>query len=250
MPYYLEICVAGRTMEISKYYTYRYHAKGMPRGKKIDKTSEAQKKVNQRKAEKELRRIMNTNFQDGDLLVRLDFHNRPAGSAEMQDIISDAIKKMRENLRKKKIQFKYVYVKEVGPRGGRHIHMLISKIDTDIIRKAWPHGGIHIDPLYTIGKYGQIAAYFIKYAARTEETEGRLIGKRWYHSLNMEKPKIIKKIISANEFRKEPKKVEGYELDKNSERSWISEFTGYEHYTCTLMRIKNKTERKRERKRE
>lgn len=249
MPYILEICVAGKTMEISKYYTYRYHAKGISRGKNIEKTSEAQKIVNQRRAAKVLRRIMNATFKDGDLLIRLDFSKRPGGSVEMQEIMQKAIRVMKKEAKKKGEDIRYIYVKEVGPRGGRHIHMLISKIDTDIIRKAWPYGGIHIDPLYTNGQYEKIAEYFIKYAAKTEETEGRLIGKRWYASRNVVKPQIIKKVISANEFKRTPKKVEGYELDKNSERSWISEF-GYEHYTCTLMRIKNQTDRKRERKRE
>ena len=73
MPYIEEVCVAGKTIEVNKYYSYRHHSKGEKRGKKENPTSEAQKKVNQRKASKELRRLMNANFEDGDLLVRLDF---------------------------------------------------------------------------------------------------------------------------------------------------------------------------------
>lgn len=247
MPYIEEICVAGNVIEVNKYYSFRCHAKGEKRCGKENETSEAQKRVNQRKAEKVLRRLMNANFVDGDFLIRLDFSKRPPGSVEMQTLISAFIRKLRTVLRKLGIEIKYIYVKEVGPRGGRHIHMMLTKCDTDIIRKLWTHGGIHIDPLNTNGQYGKIASYFIKYANRTEETEGRLIGKRWYGSQNLEKPKVIKKTISANKFREEIKKkhqkaIESgeYILDKDSLRSGVSDETGYGYFTYTLIRTESK----------
>lgn len=236
MSYILEICVAGKTIEVCKYYTYRSHIKGEKRAKKERPTREAQMKVNLRKAEKEVRRLMNENFEDGDLLLRLDFFRRPVDSAEMQELISDALGKMKKAVKKAGINMKYIYVKEVGPRGGRHIHAVISKIDTEIIRKCWPHGGIHIDPLNSGGQYRKIAAYFMKYAARTEETEGKLIGKRWYPSRGLRRPKVIKKAISAKKFREQIKKVEGYHLEKDTVVSGISEFTGYAYFSYTLLK--------------
>lgn len=240
MPYMLEICVAGDTYEVSKYYTYREHVKGEKREKKEKPTSEAQKKVNQRKAEKDLRRIMACNFKDGDAVVRLDFRNKPGGSEEMQDLISDAIKKVRNEYAKKEAALKYIYVKEVGPRGGRHIHMVMNweeGIDVmAILRKCWPHGGIHIDPWNTGPDFSKLAAYFIKYAARTEATEGRLIGKRWYASRNLKRPKIVKKVIRSNRFREEVKEKKGYYLLKDSVRQGVSDFTGFRYFSYTLIK--------------
>lgn len=236
MSYMLEICVAGKTIEVCKYHTYRTRIKGEKRAKKEKPTGEAQMKVNLRKAEKELRRLMNENFEDGDLLLRLDFSERPSGSWEMQGYISKAMGDMKKKAKRTGIDMKYIYVKEVGPRGGRHVHAVISKIDTDIIRKCWPHGGIHIDPLNSGGQYRKIAAYFIKYAARTEKTEGKLIGKRWYPSRGLKKPKVIKKVISAKKFREQIKKVEGYRLEKDTVVSGISEFTGYAYFSYTLLK--------------
>lgn len=238
MPYIKEVCVAGKTIEVSKYYTARWGAKGEKRKAREERSSEAQKAINQRKAEKELRRILNTNFSDGDLLVRLDFtrERAPTGSVEMQEMIAAAVRKMRIKMRKAGQELKYVYVKEIGPRGGRHIHMVMSKTDTDILRACWPHGGIHIDPLTSNGQYAKIAAYFVKYAARTEQTEGKLIGKRWYGSRNLEKPKVKKQVISSGKFRKEAKEKKGYYLDKESIRSGISEQTGYEFFSYTLIK--------------
>ncbi len=241
MPYMFEVCVAGNTIEVTKYYSVRYHSKGEKREKKEIPSSEAQKRINQRNAETKLRRILNSNFHDGDFLVRLDFYkaNAPNGSEDMQEIMSKVTRQLRNEFRKVGQELKYVYVKEIGPRGGRHIHMVMSKCDIDIIRKVWPYGGIHVDPLNTKGQYGKIAAYFIKYAAKTEETEGKLIGKRWYPSKNLEKPKIIKKVVSANEFRKkatELTKYPGYQVDFDSVRNGISDYTGYEYFSYTLIR--------------
>ena len=238
MPYVEETCEAGVTLEICRYHSYRHHAPGEKRATKENETSESQKKVNQRKAEKELRRLMNANFQDGDLLVRLDFfkEKRPPDSTAMQEAMKKMIRRLRTKCRKNHKELKYIYVKEAGSRGGRHVHMMMSKVDTDILREVWPYGGIHVDPLISNGQYAKIAAYFIKYAERTEKTEGKLLGKRWYGSRNLTKPKVRKRIISAKTFRREIRERKGYILDKDSVQSGISAITGYEYFSYTLIR--------------
>ena len=238
MPYIEEVCVAGNTIEVNKYYSYRYHCKGEKRGAKIKLTSEAQKRVNQRKAAKELRRLMNANFVDGDLLIRLDFFREhfPDGSKKMQGMMQAFIRKLRAEFKKLGRELKYIYVKEVGPRGGRHVHMIMSKCDTDILRRCWPHGGIHVDPLISNGQYRKIADYFIKYAAKTEETEGKIIGKRWNPSKNLVRPVISKRVVSANTFRKKVKVKPGYYLEKDTLREGVSELTGFEYFSYTLIK--------------
>lgn len=238
MPYIKEVCVAGKTIEVSKYYSVRWHCVGEKREPRQNEITETQKKVNQRQAATTLRRLMNTNFEDGDLLVRLDFSREsfPEGSEDMQVMISKAVRKLRTEFKKASQELKYIYVKEIGPRGGRHIHMVMNKCDIEIIRKCWPHGGIHIDPLISNGQYGKIADYFIKYAARTEKTEGELIGKRWYASRNLKRPKITKKVIPASKFRKKAKSKNGYIVQKDSVRSGFSELTGFEYFTYTLIK--------------
>lgn len=238
MPYIEETCVSGRVIEVEKYYTYKWHSPDKEKREKKEnsKTSEAQKKRNQRRAEKNLRRLMNANFEDGDYLVRLDFSQAPGGSVEMQPMIAKAIRDMRRTLKKQGKELKYIYVKEIGPRGGRHIHMLVNKMDPEIITRAWPHGGVHFDPLYGGGQYRRIAAYFIKYANTTEETEGKLIGKRWYGSRNLKKPVVRRRVIKAKKFRKTPKDIKGYVLDKDTEVSGVTQ-DGYEYYAYQLVRL-------------
>lgn len=237
MPYIEEVCKAGLTIEVTKYFTFRTHGKGVKRSPNQDKTPEAMKKVNQRRAGIRLRRLLNTNFQDGDYLVRLDFHKwKPLDSIEMQHMIATALRRLKRIYQKEGIPLKYVYVKEVGSRGGRHIHMVINRSDTEVLRKWWEYGGIHIDPLNTEGQYAKIAEYFIKYAYTTEKTEGKLIGKRWYASQNLKEPEIRKKVIKAETFKPVTRDKKGYFLDKSSVKYGISEVTGYEYFTYTLIK--------------
>ena len=96
MPYVEEICKAGLTIEVSKYFTFRTHGKGVKRSPNTDKTPEAMRKNNQRRAGIRLRRLLNTNFQDGDYLVRLDFHKwKPIDSVEMQHMIATALRRLK-----------------------------------------------------------------------------------------------------------------------------------------------------------
>ena len=238
MPYLIEECLAGKTKEVRRYYSSRYHSKG-PKGERIKETTDSGKKENQRIAEKTLRRLINTNFEGGDLLLTLDFHKwQPLDSIEMQSMISGAIRKLKNLYRKEGKTLKYIYVKEVGPRGGRHIHMIVNQIDYNILSEWWyDFGAVHFQALDHSGQYRRIAAYFIKYALRTEQTEGRLIGKRWYSSLNLKKPIIRKRVVkTANEFKTTVKVPAGWFLDKETLAEGVSEITGFIFFEYTLVK--------------
>ena len=240
MPYLIEECDAGLTREIRKYFSTRYHRPGIYRSENKNETPEAVKRINQRRAETNLRRLMNHNFRDGDYLVRLDFHKwQPIDSIEMQRMISTALRRLKRMYQKEDKVLKYIYVKEIGPRGGRHIHMIVNKIDTDILLRWWEYGGIHIDPLCSEGQYRKIAAYFIKYAAKTEETEGKLVGKRWYGSQNLIKPKVKKRIIKAAGFKNKVRIPPGFYLEGNSVSEGVSE-TGFDYFEYTLIALQER----------
>lgn len=238
MAYIEEVCICGRVEERRKYYDARSHPPGEHREKKEKPTSEAQKRVNRRKAERNLRRLMNASFVDGDYLVRLDFfrENTPPDGKEMQRLMNKALRKLRNKFKRMGILLRYVYVKEIGPRGGRHIHIVMNRCDIEWIRESWPYGGIHIDPLNSNGQYKKIASYFMKYADRTEETEGKLVGKRYYPSRTLLKPIIRKRKIRAQRYREMIKVPEGYVLDKETVVAGISEFTGYAYFEYALIR--------------
>lgn len=239
MSYIHEKCVAGNTIEHRFYYTFYEHPKGAKRNAKKNETPDRIKRSNLRKAETALRRLMNANFKDGDFLLTLDFCKvkKPADSKEMQSEISNFLRRLKTRFKKLKKDLKYIYVKEIGSRGGRHIHMLLPRCDTEIIRESWRAGGIHIAPLYSGGQYAAIAEYFIKYSRKTEETEGALIGRRWTSSKNLVKPKVTKRKCKRDTFSTHIKVKAGYYIDQDSIKHGVSELTGYEYYSYTLLKI-------------
>lgn len=240
MPYIKETCITGKVVEVRKYFSPRYHPRGEKRAPRKKPTPEQMAKVNQRAAERNLRRLMNANFRDGDFLVKLDFFNKQGITAEeMQKDIATFVKKLRIKFQGAGQEFKYIYVKEIGPRGSRHIHMMLPRCSTEILTAMWEHGGIHIDPLYSKGQYKQIAAYFIKYADKSTETAGKLVGKRWYASRNLVKPKVKKEVVKANAYRETPKVPKGYALEPDSVVKGTSEITGYDYYFYSCMRLED-----------
>lgn len=249
MPYYEEICHAGKTIEIHKYHSYKYPCKGERRNKKEKLTCEAQEKINQRQAVKKLRRLMNHNFCDNDYLITLDYRpeERPKDSKQMQKDISDFLKRLRRVYKSHDTVLKYIYVKERGKKGAAHVHIMLNDCNREnisvIIKNCWIKGRGHVNILDTDGQYGKIAEYFVKYSIKTEETEGELIGKRYYPSRTLEKPVVKKRIIRrVNTFREKIKDIKGYYLEKDSVLSGITG-EGYHFFSYILHEV---NKRKRE----
>lgn len=239
MSYIKEICVAGATIEISKYYNYYNRPKGAPRAAPEKPTTEQQRKNNERRAEKKLRRLMNANFEPGDYHINLNYAKelRPDNKADMRENVRKFLRRLRKEYKKHGKELKYIHVMEIGSKGAMHHHLVINRLDVELIRKAWNKGRVHIYPLDDTGQYAQLASYLIKYTSKTFNTEDSLQGKRWDSSRNLIKPKIKKKVIHRNVFRSEPKEKKGYYIDKNSIMDYISSETGYQYMTYTLVRI-------------
>lgn len=247
MPYIKKICVAGNTIEVSKYHSARWNCKGEKRAVKENETSVQQEKINLRHASEKLRLLMNTNFQDGDSYLTLDMKKevRPKSSSELQDMATEFVKAVKKLMKKlhPDIPFKYIYCKEIGPMGAAHLHMVTNVRDMDIIRACWKWGGIHLDPLNTDGQYADLAEYFIKYADKTNRTEGRQVGKKWYCSYNLEKPLIEKQVIrnvdTYNERITLPKKygdIMKYYVEGDSVLQGVNA-EGYGYFGYTLHKI-------------
>lgn len=248
MPYVRERCVAGRTIEIRKYYTPRINVKGEKRIKKIHPTPEAMEKVNLRKAERDLRRLMNHNFDKTARNVTLTFRkdNQPS-LEELQEAVTKFIRKLRSIERKKnknekntkKVQsaLKYIYVLGAGPMR-RHIHILIQGLTAEEIEGAWTEGHVNSTKVYS-DNLSQLAAYYIKNSEDTRKTfqkNGLKIPRRWNASRNLKKPKPTKKIIAANKYKTEPRAQKGYRIDKDSIFEGISLFTGLPFFEYTMIR--------------
>lgn len=141
MPYVERVTRAGKTIEVERYFTSRYKKPGIKRGDKVKPTKEEQKKVNTRAAERKLRLLLNANFGYGDYHLELDYirkKGQPDRSREqMRKDMDIFLRELRKECKKAGIELKYVHVMEIGKRGARHHHLVINKIDTEILQRCW-----------------------------------------------------------------------------------------------------------------
>ena len=250
MPYVERVTKAGNTIEIERYFTSRYKKKGISRGDKVKPTKEEQEKVNTRQAERKLRILINANYGYGDYHLVLDYIRRkdqPERTPEqMRQDIDVFLRECRKEYRKAGIEFKYIHVMEIGKKGARHHHLVVNKIDTEILQRCWykayeGHNRVKVFPLDDSGNYAELASYLIKYTGTHKKgTDGALQGKRWNCSKNLVRPEPEYHIISDREyFKKEPKAIKGYYVDKNSVSMGVHspEYYGYGYLRYTLVKI-------------
>lgn len=283
MPYIKETCVAGRTIEVRKYYSWHI-GKHWERRENCRQTPEAQKRANRKNAERNLRRLLNANFRDGeDCLVTLDIDQKhypeeirklvqsaresrkrlvltPEQAELMKDTVLHMMQKFIRRLRRAYkahgLTLKYVYCIEVGRGGAFHVHMVLSDAFATeckqlLLWQAWTYGGVHVEALHTEGQYARIASYFVKYAEKTAEASAQPegseahVGKLWYPSRNLIRPEPRKEVVPALRWREEPKPVKGYVVDKSSIWSGISELTGLPYMEYTMLRAWERDGRRR-----
>ncbi|WP_368378297.1 rolling circle replication-associated protein [[Clostridium] symbiosum] len=241
MPYFEKIARAGITEA-----HYKYHDRSRPepgikrkRGKREKPTPEAQKKNNIRRAAQALTLILNENFDPTCWYITYNYRKdaRPKNREELTEHARKLLRELRKRYKKAGKCLKYVWVPEVGPRGGSHIHIVISSIDLNLISDVWVHGGMYIEPLRSDRNYRKLAEYFVEYSEKTRrELGGKQI--RYNPSRNlvrvpMEERKKRKKTFSADQIEV----PEGWYLDKESVREWVNEF-GYKYLYYLLVRTK------------
>ena len=239
MPYVISRTKAGKTVEVEKYYTLRYKTKGVRRGEVINPTSEEQKDINLKQAEKKLRQRLNANYGDGDFHVVWDYkkEERPNTREEMREDADKALRELRKEFKKQGKELKYIHIMEIGQKGAKHHHLVINYIDTKILQKCWVKGRVKVFPLDDTGQYAELASYLIKQTSKNKELQS----KRWNSSKNLIIPEPQKTVISKSEyFRTIPKAEKGYYVEKNSVQNGISKFSGYEYLRYTLIKLLEK----------
>lgn len=252
MPYVKRTTKAGKTVEVEYYYTSRYNRKGQKRTDKVKPTKEAQKKVNKRQAERKLRLLLNANFSYGDYHVVLDYIRKPGtpdrSKEEMQKDIAKFLRELRKLYKKAGKELKYIHVMEIGSKGARHHHLVINKLDTELLQQAWykayeGHNRVKVFPLDDSGNYSSLANYLLKYtdAHRTEE-DGALMSKRYNSSKNLVRPEPEYEIVTSRAYYRvsqNPKAPKGFYILPDSVQQGIAspEYYGYGWYRYTMVQL-------------
>lgn len=224
------------------------------RGKKRKPTSDVQKRLNQRNAERKLIRLLNTNFTKKDIRFDLTYNaeNLPASPEDAQRQMQNFLRRIKRYRKKHGLpELKYVAVTEIGEKSGRiHHHIVMSGgIDINTLAEIWGKGYTNAKPLQ-FDAYGivGIAKYLVKEP---------VLSKRWCASRNLKQPKEtqrdgkipaykVKELHNSRDDNREylEKLYEGYVLVDC--KPFFNEINGGYYVT---VRLYKKTVSKRTRKR-
>ncbi len=251
MPYLIEKVIAGMVIETRKKYSARFGIKGIPRSDNLNPTPEDVEKVNQDNAERSLRQRINANFQSGDFHLVLGFDkNWNPTPQEARQVFEKFIRHARALYKSEGLELKYIFAMERGQTGQHkiHFHMVINYIDTRKLSSIWPWGRIKPFPLDDSGQYSKVASYIIKRTSKTYKSGDSPYKKRWSPSRNLMIPIPDNEVVSHARWRKEPKAIWEYYIEKDKTVSGISKITGYPYQFYSMVKIQ--PDRKKVRKRE
>lgn len=167
---------------------YRRSGKRAPRSKK---TSEKQKRANDKTARKQLARLIVGNFTPKrDHFVTLTFAESPSLD-DLKRALTRFISRLRVVYKAECLPLKYVYVIEVGEKGRLHVHMVLNNCTRSKIKAAWTAGTCDIKPL----KSAEECAEYLSKAP---------VGSvRWVASKNLNRPVEIERVeVSETEYRR------------------------------------------------
>ena len=220
------------------------------RAKRGSPTVEEVKKCNQKRVAKKLRRLIDANFEPGDIYLTLTY--KSAIKRTLKEAKKDLNKFMRAvkyRYNKRGEVFKWIKTTGIRKRGAAHHHVIMNNIDNfnyiKELAKIWPFGKIDIEALYEEGRYEQLAEYFVKHKQENEDETGesQKDEKAYSCSRNLKKPRIKRVIISEKVIARAPKVPSGYRLEMNEDIDvGISKVTGYMYRYFRLIRKERKKE--------
>lgn len=239
MAYVHRRVVAGRSVEHRKMQSPRFHTKGVKRGPNHGTTSEKQALINERVAEEHLRWDINANFRHMDMHVVLHLIRKDATFEQLLEYKADFLANLRQITRKRGIKGRRtIVVIESKRMTNPHIHVIITKLDPQIIQEAWedvPKGGGRVSFQYLDrrGNHYKLANYLMKESRSTMQRYRDLgiRGKRYTKSQGMARPKVSYEKVKAASWKEDPRPGKGAKLymfdDGSTSRSGWHEMTGY-----------------------
>lgn len=240
MPYFEKTARAGVT---EAHYSYHDRTRPEPGGGKRrgrqKPTPEAQRKNNIRRAAQRLTLDLNENFSPDCWYITWNYAvgSRPKDRKELVSQAGGVLRRLRAIYRKVGRELRYVWVPEVGPRGGSHIHIVVSPIDVNLIKDVWPYGGLHMEPLRKDRNYRRLAEYFMEYSELTRRTFGGKQAGRYNPSKNLvhvvvEKHRKRKRTFSPGEITV----PDGWYLDAGSVQEWTNA-CGYRYLYYLIVQL-------------
>lgn len=233
--------ISGRTTEIRRtMMPFREKGQKVRRGTKVKgKTSLRKILANEREAVKNLARILNCNFRQGDMWITLTYpeNTLPAGREDAKKDLEKFLRKCREAYRKatgKALR----YVVAVSDRDGKtgeiskrmHLHIVMDALAYEVITALWPAEDVTYRRLDGRGDYTGIARYMVTNAG---PADGK---KRWSTSKGLRKPIITEPVpVEEKERIRVPRDVSLKEREEYRDEE-TGMYSAYVRYTRVMLR--------------
>lgn len=241
--YLIKQCRAGQTIDVQKVYTIRQYQSLKRKAKRNGlRTPEAMRRYNQTMAERELARLINANFQTGDLHLVLTYRRgqRPDEEKANRDL-DNFIRRLRKYYRSRGVEFKYIAAIGYGERGALHHHLVIPRMDVLDLPRLWP-GGFRYTPLYQHPDYTALAVYIARQNRSAPDDSGKTVRRRrWSASKNLIRPKPEVKEVDCKTWREPPAPAKGYVIAPESIDAGINPITGIPYLFYRMVRIPDGT---------
>ena len=210
-----ETCIAGRVIDRTIKITHGVVA-GRKRAEKTNPTPESVMKNNDRIATLNLSRMINANFGPGDGHLILTWANEP-GYEEAKHALSLFFRRLKGKCKAAGETVKAIWATEMDSR--IHHHIVINRIDLELIRESWTWGRVKWIPLddESNGNYYRLAEYIIKETAIHFREPDNQTKQRYSRTRNLESPIVVRQEASPKEFNIDNiKPIKGYQIDEDS----------------------------------
>lgn len=231
--------VSSKNMkEVLDYHNGRTYKRNSKRREKINITSEAIQKQNEKMAESELRMTIDNNFKSNDYYLTLTYKERPTWEQAKKDI-RNFIRRLQRVYKKLGQELKYIYVAEGKRR--IHFHLLINRavdLFTEDLTKLWPKG-MHKLVLYR----GQaedairLASYFVKEKRACYYEKNEVFKRRYTSSKNLIKAEVKVETLKSNTWSRYIEPPKGYYVETDSIVDGVS-LEGYPYRFYRLIKIR------------
>lgn len=220
MAYIVRTVCAGCVRERRKMHTVKANRKGAPRAVRMNPTSESQARINERRAEENLRWRLNANFSRRDYHLVLHYADKDRGFAQCLEDLKLFLRRLRKAVKAAGLNLKYIAVTETKRMTNIHHHIIMNRLPMELIQDCWEQvngtGGISVRPLDNRGNHAKLAHYLIKEGKSTLRRYQELgkRGKRYTCSQGLIIPEPVYERVEADHWKENPKPRKGSYLYK------------------------------------
>ncbi|MEY8366106.1 hypothetical protein AALA22_10760 [Anaerovoracaceae bacterium 41-7] len=207
--------------------------KKFKRKTKIQESTPAQKKLNDKKSQRNFVRKVHLNFTQEDLYIDLtyDKENIPTTREEVMKDIKNYVSRLKRARKRLGITepLKYIYVISNMDNNGNkvryHVHMIINSMDRDVAEQIWGKGRANTDRLQ-YNEYGVEGKSL--YMARQAGGE-----RAWGGSTNLKK---VEAVVKDNRRELTKKKLEDMERCPEDRMIFEKLYPGWVFTECIIER--------------